>query len=298
MINMTLERTFISKVPMYSENEAQMREEACTKKEKRPVVSVIIPVYNCTEYLPEALDSVIRQEVPVEIIVVNDSPWQDISGLIRPYEDKVPIMLVTNEKNLGASQSRNIGIHYANGHYVAFLDGDDYWMPGKLKKQLQMLKENHGALCYTARELVDTDGQKLHRIIHAKPRVSYKELLKNNVINCSSVIMPIKVAREFLMGHDELHEDFIFWLNILKKYRYAYGIDEPLIHYRLTYGGKSGNKLHSAKMTYGVYKHMGYGPIMSGYYFCCYAVNGVRKYGMREALENLVSGVKKRILKK
>lgn len=256
-----------------------------------PIVSVIIPVYNCIEYLGQAIDSVIAQEVPVEIIVVNDSPWQDLTEFIQPYKERTNLVLIVNEQNLGVAEARNIGIQNAHGRYVALLDDDDYWMPGKLKKQLAVLKNTKGALCFTARELMDADGTPLNRVIHAKERVSYHSLLKNNVINCSSVIMPIEVAKEFIMGHDHLHEDFILWLNILKKYKYAYGIDEPLIRYRLTYGGKSGNKLQSAKMTYGVYKHMGYGRLRAGWYFLCYAVNGVRKYGWKEAWENVMAKI-------
>ena len=101
---------------------------------------------------------------------------------------------------------------------------------------------------------------------------------RGNVIGCSSVLAKRSVLLEFPMEKDECHEDYLDWLRILKKYRTACGVDEPLLKYRLSSTGKSGNKLHSAGMTYRVYRELGMGTFRSLYCFACYAVNGVRKY--------------------
>ena len=103
-------------------------------------------------------------------------------------------------------------------------------------------------------------------------------LLRGNVIGCSSVLAKRSVLLEFPMEKDECHEDYLDWLRILKKYGTACGVDEPLLKYRLSSTGKSGNKLHSAGMTYRVYRELGMGTFRSLYCFACYAVNGVRKY--------------------
>lgn len=80
------------------------------------------------------------------------------------------------------------------------------------------------------------------------------------------------------MCHDELHEDYILWLNVLQKYGKAYGVNEPLLKSRMSKGGKSRNKLKSAKMQFGVYRYMGFGVLKSCYYFLMYAFHGVLKY--------------------
>lgn len=80
------------------------------------------------------------------------------------------------------------------------------------------------------------------------------------------------------MEHEDSHEDYITWLGILKKYGQASAVDEPLLKYRLSSGGKSGNKLRSARMTYTAYRYAGFGPIRAAGLFCAYAVNGVAKY--------------------
>ena len=108
--------------------------------------------------------------------------------------------------------------------------------------------------------------------------ITYAMLLGTNSIACSSVVMKTEVAREFYMSHDELHEDYILWLKVLKKYGNACGINEPMLKSRMSQGGKSRNKLKSARMHFGVYRLMGIGRLASCYYFLMYMFHGVRKY--------------------
>ena len=67
-------------------------------------------------------------------------------------------------------------------------------------------------------------------------------------------------------------------MKILKKYKEATGVDEPLLKYRVSNSGKSGSKRTSAKMMFKAYKYFGIGPIRSVIYFCAYAINGVKKH--------------------
>ena len=133
-------------------------------------------------------------------------------------------------------------------------------------------------LCSTGRELMRADGNSTGRTIPVKEKITYRELLKHNSINCSSVMLRTDVAREFPMEHDDSHEDYITWLKVLRKYGYAAGVNKPYLKYRLSEGGKSRNKLKSAAMTYNVYRYAGYGRIKSCIFFCSYAVHGIWKY--------------------
>ena len=161
---------------------------------------------------------------------------------------------------------------------MAFLDADDWWEEDKLKKQLEVLRRTGAALCCTGRELVTPDGKQTGRIIGVKEKITYRMMLHQNWINCSSAVMKTEIAKEFPMEHEEGHEDYILWLKILKKYGWAAGVNEPLLKYRLTAKGKSGNKLHSAKMTYDSYRYAGLGRLKSALCFCAYAANGIKKY--------------------
>lgn len=238
-----------------------------------PLVSVIIPAYNATGTIVGAVESALAQNVPLEVIVIDDGGNEGLEELLQGK-----VIFLKNEHNAGAAQSRNRGVAHAKGEYVAFLDADDLWLPGKLQKQLDAIEDK--VLCCTARELMTPEGICTGRIIGVKERISYRELLKHNSINCSSVLLRRDVALEFPMEHADSHEDYILWLKILQKYGEAVGINEPLLRYRLSNTGKSGSKLHSAKMTFRVYRYMGFGMGKSLICFGSYAIHGAFKYLM------------------
>ncbi len=245
---------------------------------EKPEVSVIIPAYNCAGYISKAIDSALNQEISVEIIVIDDGSTDNLDEVMERYRDNPALCYVKNEKNLGAAETRNKGVRMAQGSYIAFLDGDDYWAEEKLKKQLTAIKKEKTVLCATARELIFPDGSSTGKIIPVKTCITYRELLKHNSINCSSVLIKKEVAREFPMHHSDSHEDYIMWLEILKKYDWVCGINEPLLKYRISNKGKSGSKIKSAKMTFMVYRYMGFNLFTSVMCFCSYALHGVWKH--------------------
>ncbi len=248
-----------------------------------PLVSVIIPAYRCANTISRAIDSALAQEVPLEILVINDCSPDQLGNVMKKYRREEAVRYYKNKSNLGAAATRNRGVEMAKGKYVAFLDADDWWENDKLKKQLARMEgsENSASpavLCSTGRELATPEGKDTGRVIGVHERISYRQLLTHNSINCSSVLLRADVAREFPMEHEDSHEDYITWIRILRKYGYALGVDEPLLHYRLSRGGKSGSKFKSAKMTYRAYRYAGFNPVSSAGLFLIYALNGVFKY--------------------
>lgn len=248
------------------------------RKETDILVSVIIPVYNGEKYIRQSIDSALAQQVPMEIIVINDCSKDGTEDVIRQYLDNPVIRYIKNEKNLGASGSRNRGVRLAKGKYVAFLDADDWWESDKLKKQLELIEKENMVLCCTGRALMNPDGSFMGKVIPVSERITYQRLLRHNCINCSSVLLLRKAALEFPMEHEDSHEDYIAWLKILKKYGAACAVNEPLLKYRLSAQGKSGSKFKSAQMTFKVYRYMGFGLVKSILCFCSYAVHGIWKY--------------------
>lgn len=242
------------------------------------LVSVIIPVYNGARYIRQALDSALAQDVPAEILVIDDGSEDNLDEVMREYQQYPQIRYMKNEQNLGVAETRNRGVSLAAGEYVAFLDADDVWEEGKLKKQLALIREKGTVICSSARELMKPDGTLTGYIIPVKTEYAFKDILGGNPINCSSVLVKTEVAREFPMHHDDSHEDYLMWLEILKKYGKGCAVNEPLLKYRVSETGKSGSKLHSAKMTYKTYRYMGFGPVRSCLYFIGYAVQGFKKY--------------------
>lgn len=244
-----------------------------------PKVSVIIPVYNGERTIRRSIDSVLMQDIPLELILVNDCSTDATAEILSEYAAADPrVRVLHSASSQGAGGSRNAGVRLARAEYTAFLDADDIWEAGKLKRQLALLDRSGAALCCTGRELMTADGRRTGRVIGVREEITYRSLLRHNCINCSSVLLPTRIAREFPMEHEDSHEDYITWLRILKKYGRAAGINEPLLCYRLSAAGKSGSKLKSARMTFRAYRYLGFGLPRSLVCFASYALHGVWKY--------------------
>lgn len=247
------------------------------------MISVIIPSYNSAQYVGQAVKSALNQTIQeeVEVIVIDDASGDHTQEAVKEISAtmaKRSLIYCRNEKNLGVAETRNKGIRMAKGEYIAFLDADDWWDLEKLDIQADLIKKRDCPFVFSGRELMDANGEPTGKIIDVPNSASYKTLLLTNCVPCSSVLMKTSVAREFYMSHDELHEDYIMWLRVLKKYGEAFAVKKPLLKSRLSEGGKSRNKLESAKMHYKVYRLMGIPAWKSIWFFLCYAVNGVRKY--------------------
>jgi len=111
---------------------------------RNPEVSIIIPVYNVAAFMQETLDSVFAQSFrDFEVIVINDgSP--DTVELENAIESYRPVITYLKQPNQGAGAARNAGLRVAGGRFVAFLDGDDIWLPNFLEEQLKLIQSDGG----------------------------------------------------------------------------------------------------------------------------------------------------------
>lgn len=117
-----------------------------------PLVSIIIPVYNCELFLKRALERVLQQTYPnLEIIVVDDESSDNSYSIAKQFETRA--VKVFRQKNAGAAVARNTGLKNANGDFIQFLDADDYLSPGKIEEQVKALdgQQDKVAVCnYTS----------------------------------------------------------------------------------------------------------------------------------------------------
>ena len=245
---------------------------------KKVKVSVIIPVYNGARYIKKAIDSVLAQDVELDIFVIDDCSTDDLDSVMAGYESDARINFIKNEQNLGVAVSRNKGVSLSDAEYIAFLDADDWWEEGKLSDQLEAMEIENAVLSSTSRELMDSEGVSTGRVIGIRKRIELKDILKHNMISTSAVVVRRDVMLAHPMEHDDSHEDYIAWIGIIKEHGFAIGIDKPYLKYRLSEGGKSRNKFKSAKMTFKVYRYCGYSVFSSLIHFITYAFNGVKKY--------------------
>ena len=250
------------------------------------MVTVIIPAYNAEKTLADAVHSAAAQELSetgagaMSIIIIDDASTDGTTQVIDELKAKYPGLIIGlhNSKNMGQASCRNLGIEQATGEYIAFLDADDVWREGKLKAQLRVMDRTGAVMCATARELYDADMNSMGRTIPIAKKVSYRDLLTDNSIACSSVLIKSDIVKRFRMMDGDIHEDYILWLQILREYGWGAGINKPYLKSRLSDSGKSRAKLHAAVMRFRSYRAAGIAAIPAALYFCVYAVKGILKY--------------------
>lgn len=128
---------------------------------------------------------------------------------------------------------------------------------------------------------MNTHGEKINWVFHVPSKVDYRGLLKQNLISNSSVLVRKALYLKYIStdkNSDLTHEDFVCWLRMLKDGYIAYGVDQPLLIYRLSSNSKSGNKFKAAKMNWNTYRTVGLSFPASCYYMFWYTVNGLKKY--------------------
>lgn len=116
----------------------------------KPLVSIIIPLYNASPFISKCLESAINQTWPQkEIIVVDDGSTDNSFEIAKTYQSKS--VQIHQQQNKGASAARNLGLVHAKGDYIQFLDADDFLSDNKIELQVEVLEKNPGylALCET-----------------------------------------------------------------------------------------------------------------------------------------------------
>lgn len=216
-------------------------------------ISVIIPTYNRAAVLQRAIDSVLAQKgADFELILVDDGSTDDTESVIRATDngqrsktnnhsffslERCPLSVVRCPENRGPSAARNLGIGHAKGAWIAFLDSDDEWMPGKLKAQLEFFRENPNYLICQTEEIWIRNGIRVNPMKkHQKSggRI-FEKCLPLCVVSPSAVMMHRKLFDEVGLFDESLPacEDYDLWLRIAAKHPIGL-IEKPYI---LKYGG-------------------------------------------------------------
>ena len=211
---------------------------------RQPLVSVVIPAYNSVDYISDALDSVLNQDYPaLEIVVIDDGSTDGTCDVVARYGSAVTLI---RQRNTGAAVARNEGIRRARGQYVALLDADDVWLPGKLRLQVDHLESHPDvALCCTRWHLIYPDAAgryHFERTFAPEPTSVdpkcrgwiYCELLLDCEVWTSTVVMRRELT-ERVGGFDaELRrgQDYDYWLRASRLTRID-RLDAPLALYRM-----------------------------------------------------------------
>lgn len=223
------------------------------------MISVVIPVFNAERFLIETLESVRRQTYQnYEVICVDDGSADGSLQVLKEYQHKHSNMNITvlAQENKGPATARNLGMKYAKGRFLAFLDADDLWREDKLEKQLEFLLKMNAAFSFTGYEFADSAGNRNGKVVHVPEHITYKEALRNTTISTITVLFDReKIPKKLLlMPEDCDREDTATWWNILRNGYDAYGLDDTFSVYRRHKGSHSANKLRAVYGTFKLYR--------------------------------------------
>ena len=253
---------------------------------KLPFVTIIIPYKNNLDYLFIALKSIFNQTYKnfKILIVYDDEDKSDLSKIkkflkSKATKRKILFKIIVNKTSLGAGYARNVGIKKSKSKYLAFLDSDDIWAKNKLKTQVNYMEKNNILFSHTSYHIINSNN----KIISSRParkKIKFQDLIKSCDIGLSTVILKsnLLLKNKFFFPKLKTKEDYILWLQIIKKIKTIRGLNIKLTYYRKTKDSLSSNKLISLVNGYKVYRnYMNYGAIKS--IFCLFklSINSLKK---------------------
>ena len=153
-----------------------------------------------------------------------------------------------------------------------------YGKKTNLKNSLMFVASTNAEFLFTGASYINEEGKAFKGIFSVPFVNSFSSLKKQNVISCSSVLLKKHFFEDLKMENDQLHEDYVVWLKILKTGVCAYGVDEPLLIYRISRNSKSGNKFKTLSMTYKVFRFIDINPLSSAYYTTRHILGSIIKY--------------------
>ena len=218
--------------------------------EKTPLISIVIPAFNCALYVEETFRSVQMQDFQDwEIIFVNDGSTDSTAEVLARLASADSRVKIIEQPNARQGKARNNGISHAQGEWIAFLDADDLWPENKLSFQLGKTLEANVDLSFTDGFICLGNNMNLREFrfgVIDKYYQGYKSILEfheQNRIPTSSVFVKKSALLEVGGFPEKLEiqncEDYLLWVTLLTKGKKFLGIGEPLLFYRVHDGSST-----------------------------------------------------------
>lgn len=198
-----------------------------------PFISVLMPVYNCENYVFEAVESILQQTyIHFELLIIDDCSTDDTLRICKSFEDE-RIVIIEKEKNSGYTNSLNYGLKISKGKYIARMDGDDISLPTRFAKQVAFLEANQDVVvCGTAFEILDSG---LYIAVPETNDDIKVGMLQECKIGHPTIMMRSSFLNEHQLSYNvgmEPAEDYDLWVRMIHFGKF-YNLQEPLLKYRV-----------------------------------------------------------------
>jgi teichuronic acid biosynthesis glycosyltransferase TuaG len=218
-------------------------------------VTVVTAAFNAHAVIARAVESVARQTFrPLEHIVVDDGSTDGTAELLRKLESQHQTLRVISQINQGAGAARNAGIRLARGRYIAFLDADDFWDPGKLEAQLAFMQKSGASFTYGSYRVKRRGSNDPDRETNPPSVLTYNDLLRGCPIGCLTVMFDTSIHGKQEMPNVRRGQDWGLWLKLTRTGRNAYRYPGTLATYSSGGSSLSSNKVAKIADIYSIYR--------------------------------------------
>ncbi len=229
------------------------------------LVSIITTLYNSESFIAKTIESVQAQTYTNwEMVITDDCSSDNGPELVLQYASKdARIKLLRLDRNGGPGVARNNSILHSEGRYIAFLDSDDMWMPDKLEKQLSLMNKTGCGMVFSSYYTCD-ENNTITGMVKCRRRIPYWRIVCDNAIGFLTMMYDTKLIGKELLPVIRKRQDWGLNIKILRKCRFACGVQEPLAMYCIRQGSVSSGKFSLIKYNVAIYHEvLGYSKFRS-----------------------------------
>jgi len=249
-------------------------------------VDIIMPNYNKSKFLREAINSVLTQtHKNWRLYIVDDHSSDNSSKVLKKYIKNKKIKIFFLKNNKGPSFCRNLGLKKSNSKYIAFLDSDDYWKKNKLKNQLNFMVKNNYPFTFTDYVPIfqSKNSKRILKRTNITNSFTFHSFIKNSSINTSTMVVERKYLKNLRFRKLDLLEDYIFKCELMKKTKIKFKkFSDASAIYRIMNKSRSSKKIYNFYNLWRlnkIYNKLSFIQNLSSLFFI--SLNSFKKYGFK-----------------
>ncbi len=234
------------------------------------LVSIVMPSWNTGKFIAESIQSVIDQTYKKwELLIVDDCSSDNTDKIVASFKDE-RIRYFKNDKNSGAALTRNRAMREAQGEWIAFLDSDDLWAPGKLEKQLKFMKKNNLVFSYHEYVKIDEESKPLNIYVSGPGVVTKRKMYNYGYPGCLTFVYSAKAIGLIQIKDIKKNNDYAILLQLCKEADCVL-LRENLAQYRVRKKSISHDKLgKKLKSHYDLFRFCDERSVPMAFWYACW----------------------------